>query len=97
MKPKRNKIPAVLKPFIWSYDPAKMDLEHHKKRIITNVLNLGTKEATDQLFQLYSHNDIKEAVADPLPGEWNDRSLNYWSIIFGIEPKSVKNVIRNIR
>lgn len=41
------------KPFLWSYDISKVDLNKNKERIITNVLNLGTKEATDLIFYLY--------------------------------------------
>lgn len=95
MNNKNKKILTVFKPFLWSYDIEKIDLEKNKKRIITNVLNLGTKEATDLLFEIYDRNEIKQYVRNPLPGEWNDKSLNYWSIIFNIKPKL--NALRNIR
>ena len=85
------------KPFLWYHDLEKMDLIKDKRRIITNVLNLGTKEATDLLLQIYSKEDIKKELRNPLPGEWNNKSLNYWSIIFGLEPINVKNVLRHIK
>jgi len=44
---KEQKIPKFVVPFLWSFDLAKLDLEKDKKRIITNILNLGTKQATD--------------------------------------------------
>lgn len=97
MKTKQQNVLAKFQPFLWSYDICKIDLRKHKKRIITNVLNLGTKEATDLLFQVYTREDIKKQVKSPLPGEWNDKSLNYWSIIFDIKPKKIKNVLRHIR
>jgi len=48
------------------------------------VLNLGSAKATSWLFKIYSKKDIKKAVADPMVGEWNDKSLNFWSLIFDI-------------
>ena len=93
----QQKILAVFKPFLWSYDITKMNLKKDKIRIITNILNLGSKEATDLLFQIYSAKEIKQTVKNPRPGEWNDKSLNYWSIIFDMEPKKTKNVLRDIR
>ena len=85
------------KPFLWSYNINKMDLQSDKKRIITNVLNLGTKDVTDLLFEVYSKKDIIEVIKNPKPGEWNNKSLNYWSIILDIKPIHIKNVLRYIR
>lgn len=95
MKNDNKKILKKFQPFLWSYDIEKIDLEKNKKRIITNVLNLGTKEATDLLFEIYDRKDIKQQVKNPLPGEWSNKSLNYWSIIFDIKPKL--NALRNIK
>ena len=79
-------IPSYIRPFLWSYDIEKMDLSRNKKRIITNVLNLGTVKATDWLFSIYDKKDIKEAIANPLPGEWNEKSLNFWSLVLDVKP-----------
>ncbi|MEA3449776.1 MAG: hypothetical protein U9Q85_02245 [Patescibacteria group bacterium] len=94
MKQKDIKILEKFRPFLWSFNFAEIDFEKNKKRIITNVLNFGTKEATDLLFKIYDKKDIKKQVENPLPGEWNDKSLNFWSIIFKIKPKSTKHVLR---
>ena len=89
----KNVIPQYARPFLWSYDIENLDFKRDKKKIITNILNLGTKQATDWLFLTYSKNDIIETIKDPLPGEWNDKSLNYWNLIFKtkvINPKQRK-------
>lgn len=86
-------VPSVFHPFLWSYDVNKMDLERDKKRIITNVLNFGTVEATDKLFKTYSNDVIKKTVLNPFPGEWNKKSLNFWSLVFSITPiKTIRNI-----
>ncbi|MDP3731351.1 MAG: hypothetical protein Q8R34_02550 [bacterium] len=78
-------IPPFIQPFLWSYDVEKLDLERDKKRIVTNVLNLGTTKATKWLFEIYSREDIKKTVANPLTGEWSPKSLNFWRIIFNLQ------------
>lgn len=97
MEQNQAKILQKFKPFLWSFDISKMDIQKNKKRIITNILNLGTKETTDLLFKIYDKKEIKKQIENPLPGEWNDKSLNYWSIIFEIEPKKTKYVLRYFR
>jgi len=87
-------IPSNIRPFLWSYDVDMLDLERDKKRIITNVLNLGTDLATKWLFEVYSREDIKEAVANSLPGEWSKKSLNFWGLVLNINPAHTKRVIR---
>jgi hypothetical protein len=82
-------IPSYVHPFLWSYDINLLSISRDKKRIITNVLNLGTLEATKWLFETYSYGDLKEAVVNPLPGEWSKKSLNFWSLIFEARPLAV--------
>ena len=79
-----NKIPLFVAPFLWSYDLSRLDLEKDKKRIITNALNYGTKEATDWVFSVFKKEDIKEAIEHPLPGEWSKKSINFWALILGV-------------
>ncbi len=86
----QKKIPKTFRPFLWSYDIDKIDPLKHKKRIITNILNLGTERATKELFKVYNIKDIKEAVKNPLPGEWNKKSLNFWSLILNVKPRKIK-------
>lgn len=84
---KENFIPKTLQPFLWSYDIKKIDLARDKRRIITNVLNFGTIEAVKDIFKIYNKREITETVANPMSGEWNDKSLNFWSLILNVEPK----------
>jgi hypothetical protein len=93
----QQKILKKFKPFLWSYDVSSFDLEKDKERIITNILNYGTKEATDLLRKIYSDSELKAVLRNPKPGEWDDKSLNYWSIIYNIKPVNIKNVFRHIR
>ncbi len=81
-------LPTAVKAALWSMDTDRIDLDRHRERIITNVLNMGTHEALVWLFKTYPREQIAGVVARPRPGEWNRRSLNYWSLVFGIEPST---------
>jgi hypothetical protein len=48
---------------------------------------MGTHDALLWLFKTYPRERIAEVVAHPRPGEWNKRSLNYWALVFDLEPK----------
>ena len=86
-------IPAYIRPFLGSYDIDKLDLRRNRKRIITNVLNWGTSRAANWIFKVYDKKDIKEAIKNPLPGEWNKKSLNFWGLILGVKPGIGKRMI----
>ncbi len=86
-------IPKFVQPFLWSYDINALDLTRDKKRIITQVLNLGTKEATDWLFKSYTKEDIKDCLIHPLPGEWSNKSIALWSLLMDVEPGQINKRI----
>jgi len=81
---KNRKLPAFLRSFLWSYDISKLGADEHKEIVITQILNYGTAEATRWLFRNYALKDIVRVVQNPRPGEWNDKSLNFWSLRCGV-------------
>ena len=90
----KTRLPQIFKPYLWSYDFKRLDKKHDQKLIITQVLNFGTKEATDKLFSIYTKEEIIEILKHPLPGMWNKKSLNYWSFVFNVRPPT--KLIREI-
>lgn len=80
-------IPDFLRPYLWSYDIKALDLKKHKKTIIFQILNYGSKRATDWLFSTYNKKEIVE-VANSVPQTgWSKKSLKLWSVVLGINPK----------
>jgi hypothetical protein len=72
---------------LWSYDIDKIDPEKHKKIIISQTLNWGSEKAVDWLFDYYSKEEVIK-IAESIPvGQWDKKSLNFWSLILGIRPK----------
>lgn len=89
------KLPQAVKNTLWSWDTNKIDLEKDKKLIVTQVLNYGTEEATDWLFDTFSKSEIeKEAQKIPL-GQWDEKSLALWSLIMDLDPKPRSERILN--
>lgn len=76
-----KKLPQSFKPFLWSYDFSKLDVEKNKKVIIENVLNLGTFVVSKELFKVYSVGEIKEVLNKMKPSLFNKKSINYWNKI----------------
>lgn len=79
--------PPSVRACLWAYDVQNMNTRSHPNLIITQIMNFGSKEATDWLQKHYSPQEIREVVQHPLPGMWNKKSLNFWSIIYEIQPE----------
>ena len=85
-------LPQSVKAVLWSYDTSKIDLQKHRRLIVSQVLNFGTKKATDWLFKFYGK-DIVRATAIEIPlGQWDKKSLALWSqyINFTVKSRSEK-------
>ena len=82
-----ERLPKFVESVLWSYDLRKIDLNLHKRLIITQVLNFGTKEATDWLFKTYSFDEIREKAQQIPLGQWDKKSLALWSAYLEIDPR----------
>jgi len=80
-------LPPSVRACLWSYDVEVLDLDRDATLIITNVLNYGTKEATEWLFAQYSAEQIATVVQKPLPGRWDKKSLALWALLFEVTPE----------
>jgi hypothetical protein len=84
----KEKIPQSVSAVLWSYDLNMVDLTANCELIIKQVLNFGSKEATDWLFRTYSKDEIT-SIASLIPTrEWDEKSLALWSLCLGIKPIS---------
>lgn len=87
----KTEIPDYIATSLWSYDAHSLDIKKDKKIIITQVLNYGDPERIKWLHTVYSDEDIKEVIMDPLRGRWFDKTLNFWEIILKIRvPEEIR-------
>jgi hypothetical protein len=84
-------LPQSIKQALWSYDTDKIDVTVDKKLVISQVLNFGTKEATDWVFDYYGKSSVKEVALSMSAGQWNKKSLNFWSLILDFKSDQIKN------
>ncbi len=83
-------IPEYIKPYLWSYDITKLDIQGDQELIITQILNFGSKKAIDWLLKTYTQKEISEVVSHPRRGVWNKKSYNFWTTILDV-PKQQLN------
>lgn len=90
-------LPHSVLTTLWSSDPKKIDPLKHKQIIIANVLNFGDQEATKWIFQYYGQKEIKEIAAKIPAGQWNEKSLNFWSTLLDIKPQTKAAMMRKLK
>jgi hypothetical protein len=82
--------PKIIQPYLWFSDLKKIDLHKDKNRIILNVLNFGSREATDWLFKYYLKSEIKQVIKNyGAKGELSKKSLNYWTFLLNIKKEQL--------
>ena len=79
-------IPACAHLALWSYDIARLDMIRDRAIIIKNVLDFGTKEATDWVRQIYTAEDIREVIIHTPRSSWDKKSLALWTLLYSVEP-----------
>ncbi len=80
-------VPKFVSHALWSYDTDSLDLQDHKKLLIKNILDHGTKKATDWLQTVYSVADIQNVIKSTPAGAWNKKSLGLWTLIYDTFPE----------
>ncbi|VVA43935.1 conserved hypothetical protein [Candidatus Roizmanbacteria bacterium] len=81
-------LPQSVKAVLWSYELDHIEVHKHKKIIIFQVLNFGSEEAIQWLFDQYSFAEI-EKIAGTIPiSQWNKKSLSLWKLVLSINPKN---------
>ncbi|MDO8609831.1 MAG: hypothetical protein Q7R95_04740 [bacterium] len=85
--PSINNLPQSVKAVLWSYKLDHIEVQKHKKIIISQVLNFGSDEAIEWLFKQYSF-ALVARIANTIPlFQWNKKSLSLWKLVLSIDPK----------
>lgn len=83
-------LPEFLKGCLWSFDLQKLDKKDDFKRIVTNIMIYGDLKATRWLLDHYDRERIASVLSDPIKGEWDARSLAFWSKYLNVVPDKQK-------
>jgi hypothetical protein len=68
--------------YIWWQPPDVAVKDRH--RVIAQVMNLGTFEDVQALRRQTGEKELKEVLRQAHPGEFSERSWNYWHLILGL-------------
>ncbi|MCP4754751.1 MAG: hypothetical protein GY866_28045 [Proteobacteria bacterium] len=85
-----NRLPNHLKGCLWSYDLKQLDEDADFERIATNIMVYGDMRAIRWLLRHYSKEKITSVLLDPIKGEWDAKSLNFWSEYLQVAPDRQK-------
>jgi hypothetical protein len=90
------RVPKNVQKLVWW---AKVDGEKDKKRLITQIFNYGDVAAIRWMRKTYPGRIIKACVRNPLPGEWERRSLRFAEILYNVRlTKTQKEkALRNLK
>ena len=84
-----NKLPLAVKLCLWSYDTDKVDISSldDRFRIVLNILNRGSRQAVEWLWQNFTEEEIKTVINASIASEWNKKSLSFWSQLYNAAPE----------
>jgi len=64
-----------------------LDVQGDRRLIVGQVLNYGTKPATDWLMEYYGKQVVASEAQNIPVGTWDKRSLALWSLLLDISPQ----------
>lgn len=77
--------PNSLKPYFWSYDFSKLDVESDRRLIVVNIINYGTLKDWRWLVKVYGKEEIKKIIRRTPTGEFRPPALKLISLLFSIK------------
>lgn len=83
-------IPAFVHPYLYSYNIDDLDVSRHAGVIIRSILVLGNQQSVDWMKGQYSRDQIREVIEKQIVSDWNRKAMNYWSLIYGVQPKQTR-------
>jgi hypothetical protein len=73
---------AISRSLVWWKRPEEVDILYLARRI----MEMGTPDMISWLRSRHGEAVMREALATAEPGNFSDRSWNYWHVVFGIRP-----------
>lgn len=91
-------VPKFLQPYLASYELSSLDVKRDRDLIVTEVLNKGDDKGVRWLGRVYSRDDIKQVVKNPVRGMWLENNLKYWLVIFdlNLSAKKLQEAVINL-
>lgn len=82
---KRNKLPKIFKPILWSYNFNRFDPQKNSKIVIVNAINYGDLRHWRWIIKQYGKDAIRETLRKISAWEIKPRTRRLAGLIFGIK------------
>jgi hypothetical protein len=77
-----EELKRIARALVWWKPPETVDFLY----LVRRVMEMGTLEMVRHLRERHGETVMREALATAEPGNFSDRSWNYWHVVFGIRP-----------
>ncbi|MDD2764262.1 MAG: hypothetical protein PHE83_09850 [Opitutaceae bacterium] len=77
-----EELKAIARSLVWWKPPEQVDFHY----LVRRVMNMGTPAMVAWVRQHHGEQVMREALATAEPGNFTERSWNYWHVVFGIRP-----------
>ena len=74
-------LPALLQPFFWDHDFARLDWESHRDFIIRRVLQAGSWDALVWLRGELGNGSLRRWIEEQHGGGLSPRQLRFWELL----------------
>lgn len=78
-------LPESFQPLFWSYDFSAINLEKHKKLIVTQTINYGTLEQWRWIARQYGKARVKDILEHIPTTAIRPQALRLAALLFGVE------------
>lgn len=83
-RPQQRTIPPSLRPFLWSYDIERLDVDEHQRDVIANVIAYGDLKHWRELLRLYGRDGVSRIVGKLLQTELRPSVKHLAELLFRI-------------
>ena len=73
---------SIARTLVWWKQPEAVETGY----LIRRVMEMGTPEMISSVRMQFGEKAMREALAAAEPGNFSERSWNYWHIVFGLRP-----------
>ena len=77
-----EELKRIARTLVWWKPPDTVDFLY----LVRRVMEMGTPEMVRHVRERHGEPVMREALATAEPGNFSDRSWNYWHVVFGIRP-----------
>ena len=77
-----KQLEQIAKSLVWWKPPEAVSLPY----LVRRTMEMGTPEMLAMVRRKLGESALREALVGAEPGNFSDRSWNYWHVVFGIRP-----------